>query len=146
MSGHFADPANTRVTSTGNDLTQECPSTNELIPAPLPPRQTMSYASAMKNRGTSPRDQTSSQQFVNSAISIQTDTGSDSGVELESGSTTSSDSEVASTKDITNPLKDCPVTTTASLPLSSAEDELLSGLCLDSNCRISAEPMGKMCE
>ncbi|KAK6046100.1 hypothetical protein COOONC_16395, partial [Cooperia oncophora] len=39
MSGHFADPANTRVTSTGNDLTQECPSTNELIPAPLPPRQ-----------------------------------------------------------------------------------------------------------
>ncbi|PIO70029.1 hypothetical protein TELCIR_08128, partial [Teladorsagia circumcincta] len=69
--------------------------------------------------------------------------GSDSGVELESGSTTCSDSEVASAKDIANPLNDCTVNNTPSLPLSSVEDEFLSGLCLESDCSLSTERLGK---
>ncbi|KAK5978609.1 hypothetical protein GCK32_013628 [Trichostrongylus colubriformis] len=95
MSGHFADHDDTITTSSRNDFVRECSSANELIPAPLPHRQAMSYASAMKHRGTSLKDETSSQQFVDSPLFVQTDTGSDSGVELEIGSTTGSDSEVA---------------------------------------------------
>ncbi|XGW02158.1 hypothetical protein V3C99_014309 [Haemonchus contortus] len=120
-SAHSTDHDDTTTTSSRTDLTQDCSNTDELASAPLPPRQTMSYASAMKVRGTSLRDQSSSQPFVNSSLSIQTDTGSDSGVELESGSTTSSDSEVVSTQDIANALSGCMVTTTPTLPLSSAE-------------------------
>nr|CDJ93312.1 unnamed protein product [Haemonchus contortus] len=142
-SAHSTDHDDTTTTSSRTDLTQDCSNTDELASAPLPPRQTMSYASAMKVRGTSLRDQSSSQPFVNSSLSIQTDTGSDSGVELESGSTTSSDSEVVSTQDIANALSGCMVTTTPTLPLSSAEGEPFPDFCSSSDCCLLTERLRK---
>ncbi|PIO68261.1 hypothetical protein TELCIR_09956 [Teladorsagia circumcincta] len=46
-------------------------------------------------------------------------------------------------QDIANPLNDCTVNNTPSLPLSSTEDEFLSGLCLESECSLSTERLGK---
>ncbi|XGW02157.1 hypothetical protein V3C99_014309 [Haemonchus contortus] len=117
-SAHSTDHDDTTTTSSRTDLTQDCSNTDELASAPLPPRQTMSYASAMK-------------------------TGSDSGVELESGSTTSSDSEVVSTQDIANALSGCMVTTTPTLPLSSAEGEPFPDFCSSSDCCLLTERLRK---
>lgn len=144
MSGNFADHDDTISTSSKNDLTQE--SSNELIPAPLPPRQTMSYASAMKSRGPLQNEQTTSRHNTSSPLSIQIDVANDSGVELKSGSTTSSDySELVSIKDIASPLKECMMAmpSLTSLPLSGAEDELLS-VPFDSDSSISTERLGRL--
>ncbi|VDO38873.1 unnamed protein product [Haemonchus placei] len=48
-STHFADHDDTTTTSSRTDLTQEGSNAAELVSSPLPPRQTMSYASAMKD-------------------------------------------------------------------------------------------------
>ncbi|RCN30854.1 hypothetical protein ANCCAN_23372 [Ancylostoma caninum] len=74
MSGHFADQDDTMSTCS-KDLTQDTSNSAELIPAPLPPRQTVSYASVMKNCATSPHahSQMSSHHFASTPLSVQTD-------------------------------------------------------------------------
>ncbi|EYC43543.1 hypothetical protein Y032_0490g2382 [Ancylostoma ceylanicum] len=74
MSGHFADQDDT-ISTCSKDLTQDTSNSAELIPAPLPPRQTVSYASVMKNCATSPQahSQMSSHHFISTPLSVETD-------------------------------------------------------------------------
>lgn len=79
MSGNVADHDDTMSTCS---VFPETPA--DLVPAPLPPPQTRSYASAIK-RTDSPLD------VEGTPLSIETDLCIDSGVEMKSGSSTGSD-------------------------------------------------------
>ncbi|KHJ89656.1 hypothetical protein OESDEN_10514, partial [Oesophagostomum dentatum] len=125
MSGHFADQDDSISTSS-----------KEYVSAPSN-SITMSYARVMKNRTGSPYEhsQISPNQFVTAPLSIQTDIlANDSGVELKSRSTTSSEfSELASYKDPSSPIKE-EMMAAASLPsleTGCTDDELLAANFMD---------------
>ncbi|WKY10099.1 hypothetical protein Q1695_002446 [Nippostrongylus brasiliensis] len=146
MSDNFTEQDDTVSTSSKYDFSQGC---MDIVPAPAPPRQTMSYASAMKHKRPSQDDSEAQRRSTSLPLSIQID-GHDSGVELKSGSTTDSEcSELFSNKDTMSPVKDRTVRmpSVPSLPLASAEVELLSSRSVDcESSSSSTEGLEKSCE
>ncbi|KAK6755997.1 hypothetical protein RB195_014408 [Necator americanus] len=145
MSGHFADQDDS-ISSCSKDYSQDPSNSVELLLTSLP-RNTMSYASIMKNGATSPHEHPhmSSHPFATAPLGVQTEmTVSDSGVELKSGSTSSSEfSELMSNKDPTSPLKEDMMTVPSltSLHFGCQDDDLLAASLIDFDC-LSTESFG----
>ncbi|VDK59632.1 unnamed protein product [Cylicostephanus goldi] len=122
MSGHFADQDDS-ISTSSKDFAA---SSNSIDMLSMP----VSYASVMKNGVALPFGSSQvSSPYVGTPLSIQTDMlVSDSGVEMKSRSTTSSEfSELTSVKDPSSPVKD----DSANLPLlafGGSEAELVAKL------------------